>query len=555
MLAAEGAAPAAAAGSPGGGGGGGGGGGPTGPTPSAVDFEWTVERDIEELDPEHGAPTGMWSDGETLWLLENGSGADDAVYAYDLGTGERAGGREFELDERNRAPRGIWSDGETAWISDSGRDRLFAHDLASGERLPERDVELVRENRDARGIWGGGGAVWVLDGGRDALFAYDLETGALLAEYELAGANGDPHGLWSDGVTLWVSNHDPKRLFAYRLPAVPGEPPEEPLPLEREGGLDFTTLSAASNNSPRGLWSDGAVMYVADALDARVYSYNMPDAIDARLASLRLEGVDIGAFAPRTTGYEGAPAEGATGTTVEAEAAQEGAEVAVDPPDADEDADGHQVDLEGTEEITVTVTSPDGSRERVYRVRLPRAVGEPGCLRGAVSAGLSLVVYGGGSLQDLVDCARARGVTALYTLAGGEYVPYVVGAPEIVNEGFGELFAAGVSGPRPFVVRSEAPSGADAPEGPGAAGPFPACLAGEIVEGLSLVLYEGGGVDDLAGCAEELGVAAVYALAGGEYVSLVLGAPDLVNRSFRELFSDGVPAATPFTVRAEGQGG
>ena len=37
-------------------------------------------------------------------------------------------------------------------------------------------------------------------------------------------------------------------------------------------------------------------MYVADESDARVYSYNMPDAIDVRLASLTLSGVDIGEF-------------------------------------------------------------------------------------------------------------------------------------------------------------------------------------------------------------------------------------------------------------------
>ena len=60
---------------------GGGGGGPSGPTPSDEDFEWNVERDIEELDPGHGSPSGLWSDSTTLWVLENGDGADDAIYA------------------------------------------------------------------------------------------------------------------------------------------------------------------------------------------------------------------------------------------------------------------------------------------------------------------------------------------------------------------------------------------------------------------------------------------------------------------------------------------
>ena len=52
--------------------GGGGGGGGGGPSPSKVEFEWTVTRDIEQLDSGHDAPTGAWSDGTLLWLAENG---------------------------------------------------------------------------------------------------------------------------------------------------------------------------------------------------------------------------------------------------------------------------------------------------------------------------------------------------------------------------------------------------------------------------------------------------------------------------------------------------
>ena len=290
-------------------GGGGGGGGPSGPTPSAEDFEWTVSRDIEELDGGNEWPTGLWSDGKTLWIGENGEGADDEVYAYELASGERVEEREFALHESNRAPRGFWSDGDTVWVSDSGQDRLFAYDLESGERVAERELELPRDNRDPRGIWSDGVTMWVLDGRADALFAYDLAGGELLAEYALDGANDAPHGIWSDRVTVWVSNHDPKRLFAYRLPAPEGPAAEDAdaIPLVRVRDEEFTRLSRASNNSPRGIWSDGAVMYVADESDDRVYSYNMPDAIDARLASLTLSGVEIGSSHPAARSTRASP--------------------------------------------------------------------------------------------------------------------------------------------------------------------------------------------------------------------------------------------------------
>ena len=360
-------------------GGGGGGGGGGGPSPSAVDFEWTVKRDIEELDGGNDWPTGLWSDGETLWIAENGQGADDEVYAYDLASGERRGQREFDLADTNRAPRGFWSDGVTVWVSDSGRERLFAYRLAEGERLEEREFALAAGNADARGIWSDEETMWVLDGRADTLFAYGFESGELLAEYALDSANNDAHGIWSDGVTVWVSDHGGKRLFAYRLPVLPDAETDsgeedadgDARELERVRDEEFGELSGASNNSPRGIWSDGDVMYVADESDDRVYTYNMPDAIDARLASLTLSGVDIGEFDPGRTDYEAVVEDGVTETTVEAEAMQRRTDVAIDPPDgAGDDANGHQVALSSVSEVTITVTSADGSRTRVYRVAL-----------------------------------------------------------------------------------------------------------------------------------------------------------------------------------------
>ena len=215
--------------------------------------------------------------------------------------------------------------------------------------------------------------MWVLDRRDDALFGYDLASCELLAEYALDDANDDPRGIFSDGATVWVSNHDPKRLFAYRLPSLDeaaGEDEDaEDMELERITDEKFTKLGRASNNSPRGIWADGDVMYVADESDARVYSYNMPDALDARLSSLALSSVDFGVFASDRPEYERVVDDGVTVTTVEAQPAQCQAVVVIDPPDADEDAEGHQVALEGVSGITITVTSADGSRQRVYRVR------------------------------------------------------------------------------------------------------------------------------------------------------------------------------------------
>ena len=527
--------------------------GPSGPVPSDEDFEWTVTRDIEELDPGHGTPSGLWSDHTALWVLENGEGADDAVYAYDRGTGERDEEREFELHETNRAPHGIWSDERTAWVSDSGQERLYAYDLETGERREEREIVLAARNRDARGIWSDVETMWVLDARRDALFAYDLHTGALRGEYALAEQNGTSRGIWSDETTVWVSDDGLKWLIAYRLPAAPDSPAGEDAaatPLERVPGEDFSLLSRARNNSPRGIWSDGDVMYVADESDDRVYSYNMPDAIDARLGSLALSGVDIGGFDPKRVDYEGTSADGVMQTAVEARAAQRGASVAIDPPDADPETAGHQVMLAGAAAITVTVTSGDRSRTAVYRVRLGET-DEPWahCLSGAVASGFNIVFFEGGSIEELEACARDRHVTTLYALENGAWVPYVIGAPAFVYRAFGELFSGGVPPVTALLAGSGGPPSEDpAPEallGQGSAD----CLHGEVATGFSIVVYRGGSVEELEACARGPGVATLYALENGAWVPYIIGAPAFVNRAFGEFYAGGLDPMTPLVAR------
>ena len=364
---------------------------------------------------------------------------------------------------------------------------------------------------------------------------------------------------------MWVSDHGAKRLFAYRLPAPEGPAAEdaEPQDLERVRDEEFSKLSRASNNSPRGLWSDGDVMYVADESDDRVYSYNMPDAIDARLASLTLSGVDIGEFDPGRTDYEAVVADGVTETTVEAEAMQRRTDVAIDPPDADVEADGHQVALQNLGEITVTVTSQDGSRTEVYRVRFPETGWDPArdpwphCLRGAVSEGFSLVVYEGGSVAELVSCAESRDIVTLYVLHEGVYVSYILGAPDFVNAGFVELFPDGLPPITPLIATSNGPPSAD-PFGDdlddGGRQPWPECLRGAVSEGFGLVVHEGGSVDELEACARSADITALYALSEGEFVSYILGAPAFVTQPFRDLFADGLPLMTPLVAKSEGHG-
>ena len=342
------------------------------PVRRTADFELDTGRGIRSLHDDNAAPSGIWSDGESRWVLDAAAGRV-FVYAPADGDWRRRAGLEFELDPGNASPVGMSSDGETVWVLDGAANRLFAYSLADGGRLPARDVALEDRFGSPRAVWSGGGSHYVVS---NPLAVYDLATGALVGSWELDGFNRSPAGAWSDGVTLWISDSRRSKVFAYRLPRSDGAEPGGSEPAGKAGRLvrvrdeEFNLLPVVGNKNPAGLWSDGETMYVADGDDGRIYAYNMPDGIDTRLASLSLTGVDIGEFLPAVADYSGAAAAGVRRTTVEAGATQPGAEVAIEPADVDFASPGHQARVFNGSEVAVTVTSPDGSRSRVYRVQI-----------------------------------------------------------------------------------------------------------------------------------------------------------------------------------------
>ena len=115
-------------------------------------------------------------------------------------------------------------------------------------------------------------------------------------------------------------------------------------------------------------------MVVADAQDGRVYSYNPPGVIDARLGSLALSGIELNEFSAAALSYQVEVGHEVEQTTVEATPAHEGASVVIEPADVDDDREnGRQVAVDDDTKIEITVTSEDGSRTRVYTVAIERA--------------------------------------------------------------------------------------------------------------------------------------------------------------------------------------
>ena len=237
-------------------------------------------RPLEGIDVIHS----IWTDGRTMWVTHS---ADPTLYAYDLATRNRDPVRDYTsllgehwLSEFARVA-GLWSDGRTLWVNDGYTRRVLAFDLARNHE-PAKDWFVVDEligglwSDDGRTLWGFG---------ESEFNAYDLDSSRARPR-RLFSREGRPiayvargDDLWSDGAMMWI-------------PAGAGSDPEATAP---EGtapklyGFDWTrddwsTLDLRranrefaldpANINPSGLWSDGATMWVADAVDGKLYAYD-----------------------------------------------------------------------------------------------------------------------------------------------------------------------------------------------------------------------------------------------------------------------------------------
>ncbi len=231
------------------------------------------DKDFDTLQAAgNGDPQGVWSDCETMWVSDQ---RDSKVYAYQMSDRARQPGQDFNtLDAAgNSEPTAIWSDTRTMWAADYDLGKLFAYSMDSKGRdnAKEAEITLKPGNRDVSGMWSDGATLWVADFDDAKIYAFDL-PGRILLELDVGGSDGAsyPWGIWSDGETMWVS--DPRasgdtrdaKIFAYSL-----------ADMSRMEDEDFDTLAAAGNDAPRGIWSNGATMWVADSADDKIYAYNL----------------------------------------------------------------------------------------------------------------------------------------------------------------------------------------------------------------------------------------------------------------------------------------
>ena len=235
-----------------------------------------------DLHSSNSDPRGMWGNGDTFWVVNDtsGSGTADKLYAYNRSDGSRDTTNDFDNlnGANNNRPWGICSDGTTMFVGDRDDNKLYAYKMSDTTADTSKDITLDSDNGEPRGMWCDTTTVYVAnDGGTSAnkVFAYTISTGAhdsskdfeqLYVSTGTAAENAEtPRGVWSNGTTMFVADSDDDNVFAYKHS-------DE----SQDSGKNLALSSA--NDNPNGMWFDGRILWVVDDTDDMLYPYDLPGA-------------------------------------------------------------------------------------------------------------------------------------------------------------------------------------------------------------------------------------------------------------------------------------
>ena len=358
-----------------------------------------------------GVPYDLWSDGTTMWVTD---WYRSEIRAYNLGdtnlvAKSRVPGKDFNRLKAagNDRPTGIWSNGTTMWVADSDDGRIYAYNLGdtnlvAKSRVPGKEYTLDSHNSAPVALWSDGMTMWVADNIDAKVYAYKMTDKSRDSEKDFGtntlrtAGNHKLTGIWSNGTTMWGADSDDDRIYAYNL----GD--TNLIDRIRIPKKEFDTLKDAGNIDPLGIWSDGETMWVADSLNNRLYAYILPQSSttlpaaasgDPGLSAMVLSGVGLNpVFSSHNSIYTATVDHTVTSTTITATPSHSASTVNILPASSNAggvggSSGGHQVALEeGRNIITVDVTAEDGST-RTYAVLVTRAAAPQSSSSGALWQG------------------------------------------------------------------------------------------------------------------------------------------------------------------------
>ena len=163
----------------------------------------------------------------------------------------------------------------TSWSTSDGQPHMIE---VKGTAIPPTKrvtgFSLHSSNSAARGIWGNDDTFWVANDGTGAankLYAYNRSDGSrdTTADFDTLSAAGNEslRGICSDGTTMFVTDHDDDKIYAYKMSDT-----------TRDSTKDVTLDSA--NGNPQGLSCDSSHLWVAEDnndLTSKIFVYQRSD--------------------------------------------------------------------------------------------------------------------------------------------------------------------------------------------------------------------------------------------------------------------------------------
>ena len=238
-----------------------------------------------DLHDDNGDPRGVWGNDDTIWVSNSplGETEGDKIFAYDRSTGSRDGDKDFNTLNAagNNAPARIWSDGETMFVLDSDDAKVYAYKMSDKSYDESKDITVAADNGSPRGIWGNHETIWVSDTSDDKLYAYkrvedEYGTRDYARDFNTLRATGNTNarGIWSDGLDMFVADttSGARKVYSYSMFDMAHRP-------ARGFNLDD------ENSGPAGMWGDDGTLWVVDVVDDKLYAYGLPPTPEVSVAA------------------------------------------------------------------------------------------------------------------------------------------------------------------------------------------------------------------------------------------------------------------------------
>ncbi len=382
----------------------------------------------KDFDP-HGNPLGLWSDGATWWVVDEGTGD---VIATDHDTGAEDSDKRFTTlrEVGNSGPGGIWSDGETMWVVESLTSaKVYSYNMPRSSNADLRTLAVDGTEVSGFAFDTTSYTVDVGTARQVTITAVTRQLTATITSMTPADADADADDHQVDvnkaetSVVVTVSAQDgttKSYTVTLRAPAVVlseesltvtegaadavsygvrlSRAPSSPVTVTIAGHdgtdlrLDETTLTftIANWNIPQAVrmtavddtdtMNDVATLThtaIGGGFDGRStdLAVRIEDDERLRLSALTVSPRNIIGFAPDRRDYAVGVSSTVDQATIAATPRESTSTVTFDSPDADDQVDGHQVNLVlGINTVTVTVTNDQGTSSAEYTVMIGRGV-------------------------------------------------------------------------------------------------------------------------------------------------------------------------------------